>query len=185
MIGFPVLLALGAATLWLGSTSVSVPAWAPWLMLFAWIGVLIGGTWRLLRPVSLRHRVLVYGVLLLLLLGMILPPESLQAAQQWLADRFGRIPGNDKGAWAPMLAHVGLYAAFAGSLLWARGDRHPVWVLLALAGVAVATELMQLLVDGRNADPVDVLLNFTGIGLAAAGAWLFARVPELRRFRLG
>jgi len=173
--GFLLLTALVAVTVGLSWGDVSVPGWASGLVLAAWIGVLVGGVWRLLRAVPLRHRLVVWAVLLLLLLAMVLPPDWLQAVQQWVVQRLGRVPRVDMGGSAPMLAHIGLYAAFAASLLWARGHRNPVWVLLALAGVAVATELMQLLVDGRNADPMDVALNLSGIAAGAVIAWVMAR----------
>jgi len=185
LVGFLVLPVLLAVTLWLGWGPVSTPGWASGLVLAAWIGVLVSGVWHLLRAASLRQRLMVLGVLGLLLLGMVLPPDWLQAVQQWVVERFGRAPRVDMGGSAPMLAHIGLYAAFAASLLWARGDRHPVWPLLALAGFAVATELMQLLVDGRNADPMDVMLNFSGIAAGAVIAWVMARVASSRRAQVG
>lgn len=176
---------LVGVTLWLGLRAAPVPGWIPALVLAAWIAVSVGGVWYLLRAVPLRYRLVVWGVLILLLLGMVLPPEWLQTLQQWVSQRLGRVPGVDMGGAAPMLAHIGLYAAFAGSLLWARGQRHPAWVLLALAGFAVATELMQLLVDGRNADPRDVALNLSGIAGGAVIAWAMARFTTLRRAPTG
>jgi VanZ family protein len=174
--GLLVLSVLVAVTIGLGWGAVSAPGWASGLVLAAWIGVLVGGVWHLLRAASWRQRLMVLGVLVLLLLGMVLPPDWLQQIQQWVFDRFGRAPRVDMSGSAPMLAHIGLYAVFAASLLWARGHRNPVWVLLALAGFAVATELMQLLVDGRNADPMDVVLNFSGIAAGAVIAWIVTRL---------
>jgi len=179
--GFLVVPALVAVTIGLGWGAVSAPGWATGLVLAAWIGVLVGAVWYLLRAASWSQRLLVLGVLGLLLLGMVLPPDWLQQVQQWIVERFGRVSRVDVGGSAPMLAHIGLYAAFAASLLWASGDRHPVWPLLALAGFAVATELMQLLVDGRHADPMDVALNFSGIVGGAMIAWVTARLVRERR----
>jgi len=183
--GFLVLPALVAVTIGLGWGAVSAPGWTSGLVLAAWIGVLVGAVWYLLRSASWRQRLLVLGVLGLLLLGMVLPPDWLQQVQQWVGARFGRVSRVDMGGSAPMLAHIGLYAAFAASLLWVRGDRHPVWPLLALAGFAMATELMQLLVDGRNADPMDVVLNFSGIAAGAVIVWVMARFVPSRRAQLG
>ena len=183
--GLVVLSALVAVTIGLGWGAVPSPGWASGIVLAAWIGVLVGGVWHLLRATSWPQRLLVLGVLGLLLLGMVLPPDWLQQVQQWVVARMGRVSSVDIGGSAPMLAHIGLYAAFAASLLWARGDRHPVWPLLALAGFAVATELMQLLVDGRNADPMDVALNFSGIAGGAMIAWVMARVVPARRPQVG
>lgn len=181
--GFLLIPALVSVTVVLGLGAVSVPGWVSGFALAAWIGVLYGGVWHLLRSASWRHRWLVLGVLGLLLLGMVLPPEWLQLVQQWVSERLGRLPGVDAVDSAPVLAHIGLYAAFAASLLWAQGYRHPLWPLLALAGFAVATELMQLLVEGRNADPMDVALNLTGIAGGAAIAWVMARFAPYRRTR--
>jgi hypothetical protein len=180
-IGFLLLPALVAVTIGLGWGFVSAPGWVSVLVLGAWTGFLVGGVWYLLQAASWRQQLVVLGVLGLLLLGMVLPPDWLQWVQQWVVARLGRVPGVDIGGSAPMLAHIGLYAAFAASLLWARGPRHPVWPLLALGGFAVATELMQLLVDGRNADPMDVALNFSGIAGGAVVAWVMARVAPSRR----
>lgn len=176
---------LVAGTVWLGWSAAPAPGWVAGGVLAAWIALLVGGLWRLLRPASLGQRLVVWAVLLLLLLGMVLPPELLQAVQERVAGWFGRLPGLDRNDSASTWAHVGLYAAFAGSLLWARGDRHPGWLLLPLAGLAVATELMQLLVDGRQADPFDVVLNLAGIAGAASVAWLVAWRHALRRRQAG
>ena len=175
LIGLLGVAGLVMVTLWLGLRAAPVPGWIPAVVLAAWIAVSVGGVWYLLRAAPLRYRLVVWVVLILLLLGMVLPPEWLQTVQQWVSQRLGRVPGMDMGSTAPMLAHVGLYAAFAGSLLWARGERHPAWVLLALAGFAVATELMQLLVEGRHADPGDVALNLSGVAAGALIAWAMAR----------
>lgn len=174
---------LVAATLWLGwgDAPVPVPGWVRWLLLAAWIGAVVGGVSFLLRAVPVRHRLFVWCALLLLLLGMVLPPEWLQAVSQWLGARFGPLPALDMGGVASALAHVALYAAFAASLLWVRGNQHPAGVLLALAGFAVATELMQLLVDGRSADPFDVALNLSGIAGGAIVAGVMARFALFRR----
>jgi len=178
LIGLLGVAGLVMVTLWLGLRAAPVPGWIPAVVLAAWIAVSVGGVWYLLRAAPLRYRLVVWGVLILLLLGMVLPPEWLQTVQQWVSQRLGRMSSVDIGGSAPMLAHIGLYAAFAASLLWARGDRHPVWPLLALAGFAVATELMQLLVDGRNADPMDVALNLSGIAGGAVIAWAMANLQR-------
>jgi len=185
LIGLLGVAGLVMVTLWLGLRAAPVPGWIPALVLAAWIAVSVGGVWYLLRAAPLRYRLVVWVVLILLLLGMVLPPEWLQTVQQWVSARLGRVSSVDIGGSAPMFAHIGLYAAFAASLLWARGGRHPVWPLLALAGFAVATELMQLLVDGRNADPMDVALNFSGIAGGAVIAWVMARVVPARRPQVG
>lgn len=174
-------LMLVVVTSWIAWGTAPVSIWVSALVLAAWIALLVVGLWRLLRPAPVGQRLVVWTVLLLLLLGMVLPPELLQTAQRWVAGWFGRLPGLEINDAASTWAHVGLYAAFAGSLLWARGDRHPGWFLLPLAGLAVATELMQLLVDGRQADPFDVVLNLAGIAGAAMVAWLVAWRHASRR----
>jgi glycopeptide antibiotics resistance protein len=72
--------------------------------------------------------------------------------------------------------HFGLFAAFTMLLFWARADFQPAPFLLPLAGFAVATELMQFLVDGRQPDAFDVMLNLAGIGTATLAAWGVSRM---------
>ena len=111
-----------------------------------------------------------------LLLAMLFPPVGLRPLQELAAGWLGLVSGVPLGDSGPALVHFGLFAAFTMLLLWARADSQSTLFLLPLAGFAVATELMQFLVDGRQPDPLDVVLNLAGIGTAALAAWGVSRI---------
>lgn len=178
-----IVLGLVAVTLWLGWSAVPVPAWVSGLVLGGWIVILVAGVALLLPAAPWYRRFLVWAVLSLLLFGMVLPPDWLQTIQQGVAQWLGGVSG--AGSSAPMLAHLGLYAAFAASVLWASAHRRQALVLLVVAGFAVATELMQLLVEGRHADPLDVVFNLSGIAIGAVFVWGLARFGAVLRVSRG
>jgi len=170
------LVGLVGITLWLGHAAFAGMEWLRGLVLAAWIGLLGAVVWWLSRPVPSGRRWLVWALFAGLLLAMLIPPDWLRAIQDLAAGWLGLVsdvPLRDSG---PALVHFGLFAAFTMLLFWARADFQPTPFLLPLAGFAVATELMQFLVDGRQPDPFDVMLNLAGIGSAALVAWGVSRM---------
>jgi VanZ family protein len=97
--------------------------------------------------------------------------------------------GPDVGSWARVVAHFGEYALLAGLWVWALAP----WLgrrALPAAGAiaflyAITDEWHQSFIPGRDADPLDVLVDACGIALAlvlaARGRWC-AR-PWQRRTR--
>jgi hypothetical protein len=165
------LLGLVGFTLWLGHTTCTGIEWLRGFALAAWIGLLGGVVWWLSRPVSSGRRLMVWALFVGLLLGMLAPPDWLHPMQDWVAGWLGLVSDMTLSDSGPAFVHFGVFAAFTMLLVWARADFQRMSFLLPLAGFAVATELMQFLVDGRQPDPFDVVLNLAGIGTAALAAW--------------
>jgi hypothetical protein len=111
---------------------------------------------------------------------MLLPPDWLRPIQDWVADWLGLVADVRLRARDQRWCTLACFAAFTMLLFWARADFKPTPFLLPLAGFAVATELMQFLVEGRQPDPFDVALNLAGIGTAALAAWGVSRM-RIRR----
>jgi VanZ family protein len=80
-----------------------------------------------------------------------------------------------------MLGHFGLFAALGALLFWGRTDLDSRKLLVLLAALAGVTELMQLLVDGRQADWHDVVVDLAGVGV---GALSIAGLRRAGRFRV-
>jgi hypothetical protein len=170
------LLGLVGITLWLGHAAFAGIEWLRGLVLAAWIGLLGAVLWWLSRPVPSARRRVLWALFVGLLLAMLVPPDWLRPIQDWVAGWLGLVSDITLRDSAPALVHFGLFAAFTMLLFWARADFQPTPFLLPLAGFAVATELMQFLVDGRQPDPFDVVLNLAGIGTAALAVWGVSRV---------
>jgi hypothetical protein len=170
------LLGLVGITLWLGHAAFTGLEWLRGLVLAAWIGLLGAVVWWLSRPVASGRRWLVWALFAGLLLSMLIPPDWLRPIQGWVEDWLGLVSALTSAGSGPALVHFGLFAAFTMLLFWARADFQPTPFLLPLAGFAVATELMQFLVDGREPDAFDVVLNLAGIGTAALVGWGVSRV---------
>jgi VanZ family protein len=83
--------------------------------------------------------------------------------------------GPDLGAWARLATSAVHFAEFAilfALWRWALGPRRaPIAAAIALAW-AILDEVHQSWVPGRDADPIDVLVDAAGI---AAAWWLLAR----------
>jgi hypothetical protein len=78
------------------------------------------------------------------------------------------------------LGHVLVFAALA-LLATAAVRALPPWtVIAALALAAPLAEYVQLLTDGRSAEPADALRNLSGVGLGSALGLLLRRLPPLR-----
>jgi VanZ family protein len=93
------------------------------------------------------------------------------AAIWWLSSKPD--VGPDLGAWARLatsVVHFGEFAALCALWWWALDGRARPAAAIALAW-AVLDELHQSWVPGRDADPIDVLVDAAGI----ACAWLALR----------
>jgi len=88
-------------------------------------------------------------------------------------------PGADIGTVGQIAAHTGEY--FLLTLLWAWalapavGRRAPVAAAGIALAYAISDEIHQSFVEGRDADPLDVLVDAAGIALAVA---LVSRLPR-------
>jgi VanZ family protein len=87
--------------------------------------------------------------------------------------------GPDVGNWARIVVHFGEYTLLAGLWVWALAPSLGRRALLAAGAIslvyAVSDEWHQSFTPGRDADPVDVLVDACGIAfalvLAARGRW--------------
>ncbi len=139
------------------------------LLLGGWIVLILWSAWWLTCPVPLLARWSLRAVLGLLLVGLLSPPEVLQAVKDRLVLLLSSGPLIEGGPDADALGHFGLFAGLAALLCLTRADLGRPRLLGLLAALAVATELMQLFVEGRQPDWRDVLVDLAG---AAAGALL-------------
>lgn len=128
---------------------------------------LLGGFYWLTRPVPLVWRWFGLALLAALLAAMLLPPAiiaDVRAGLAWL------IPPSDsltRHSSAPFWVHFALFFAYSTVLFWQRRDLPVAFVLAGLVGLAVSTEGLQLLVDGRYGSWLDVGINIAGVGVAA------------------
>ena len=78
--------------------------------------------------------------------------------------------GPDIGNWARVIAHFTQYAALAALWAWALAPALGRQALLAAAAIsllyAISDEYHQSFVPGRDADPLDVLVDACGIAVA-------------------
>ena len=98
------------------------------------------------------------------------------AASGWAF--FARDPGGPDGGPAALdlVAHLVIFATLTLVAIWCFGLRR--YVMFALIAYAVATEVVQRLLDnGRSASGVDVLVDLAGIALAAT-LWKGDRKPS-------
>ena len=138
-----------------------------WTLLAVWVAAALGTLGALARPMTPPLRFGVWTVLTVMLVGLLSPPELLQGIKDIVAILLPQGPPRGATPDAHVLGHFALFGALAILLFWGRTDLG--WLRLAglLAVLAGATELMQLLVDGRQADWHDVAVDLAGVGLAA------------------
>lgn len=139
--------------------------WAVWLLAFAALLV------HWLR--TARQRWLLALVFVGVLAAVAMPGAWRDALQGWVIEWLG--------AWAPPTGQGGLadyvhFAMFAGlgaALALARPDLRGVWLMAELALLAVASEVIQTLVPGREGGWLDIALDTSGalLGVLAVRLW--------------
>ncbi|MEE4377486.1 MAG: VanZ family protein [Candidatus Competibacteraceae bacterium] len=147
------------------------------LLLSTWIGLVLWTGWRLMRPVASLPRFLTWTVLGLTLIGILMPPAIRQVLENWLNLLFPLGKEFDSGLDVDTLGHFSLFATIAMLLFWTRADLGWLRLLCLLTALALATELMQLFIDGRQPDQYDVLIDLAGI---SAGLLLMGAVGQLK-----
>jgi hypothetical protein len=151
-----------------------------WLLLAVWIGLVLVTLWRLAHPMSPPLRSRFWIVLALLLAGILAPPELLSGGRDLLWSLLFLDPAIESSFDINAVGHFALFCALAVIVFQGRpelGWMHLAGLLIAFAG---ATELMQLLVDGRHADWQDIAVDLAGIGAAALVVTLARRVGSFR-----
>lgn len=148
-------------------------------LILGWI--LVGG-WTLIRLLATLGTPLVAAALglaaTLAILLLVLP----RAPEQWLIAETARLVGLEGMGPEELgdLAHVLVFFALALlATLAVRGV--PLWAVLAtLVLAALVAEYVQLLTDGRSAEPADALRNLTGVILGGGLGLLLRRLPSAR-----
>lgn len=151
-------------------------------MLSVWLCLIAGaGAWKLGRPTAAGWRWLFVGLVLLLMAGMTLPANLLGQLAEWFSGLWpwSQEPGQFTRSSSPWV-HLLLYALVSSWLWHWRSDLgwRRLWVGLGL--LAVGTEAVQPLVDGRYASVDDVLMNLLGAALGQCSAQRWWR-PATRR----
>ena len=142
---------------------------------FTCLVVLGLATWASL-PMPILWRWVFRGLTAATLLAMVAPPWLIEASLE-LARPILPLPTSGGGSGIDSIfVHFLLFALLSCLLLTQRRDLGLSILLAALAVLSVLTESLQLLVEGRHADPWDVAVNLGG---AAAGslATRFQRRP--------
>lgn len=152
-----------------------------WTLLGIWVALVLGTGWSLTRPVGAILRWLMRLVLLVLMTGLLLPPDLLRGLLELLAAILPMDSASGTGPDIQVFGHFGLFAALSVLLFATRADLGWLRLIVLLAALACVSELMQLFVEGRTTDLWDVLVDLAGVGV---GALLVAGGALLRR-RLG
>lgn len=128
-------------------------------------GAILLGAWFLSEGAPWRWRLVFVSLMAVLLAGMTLPPDAMQALVDALtvwwpaSDDAVLITRGSSGA-----AHVVLFALVSAWLFVWRRDLPLALSLSVLVALSTVTEAMQLLVDGRFASVGDIGLNLLGVG---------------------
>lgn len=146
-----------------------------WALLCGWLAVLIATLRVLARPMAPPLSRALWVALTLMMVGLLSPPDLLREAKDLVAILLPQGPPGGARPDTHALAHFALFAALAIPLFWGRRDLGWLRLTALLAALAGATELMQLLVDGRQADWHDVAVDLAGVGAAATLVWVARR----------
>lgn len=136
-------------------------------VLAMWTGLVLWAGWRLTRPIRPWAGWLARIMLLVLLAGILAPPDLLWSLAVALKALLGLDSGGGEGVDLQVLGHFGLFAILATLLFAHRPDLAWLRLLGLLGALAVTTELMQLFVAGRTTDPWDVLTDLAGVAVGA------------------
>jgi hypothetical protein len=139
-----------------------------WGLLAGWLILIVSAAERLSRPMDLAYRKRLWWVLALLVAGLLAPPEMLETVKT-LLDHLA-LPWSDEDGGnldLNVIGHFTLFGLLALVAFQGRADLGLLRMTGVLAALAVATELMQHLVDGRRADGYDVLVDVAGVAAAA------------------
>lgn len=138
--------------------------WAVWLLAFAALLV------HWLR--SAHHRLLLVVVFVGVLTAVMMPGDWRDVLQQWATTLLGWRPPDATGGGLSDYVHFSMFALLGAALTVARRDLRSGWLLAELVLLAVASEVVQVLVPGREAGWQDVALDAGGAVLGVALASL-------------
>lgn len=149
---------------------------ARWALLAAWIGLILGALHRLARPMPPALRYGLWTAVAFLMTGILAPPELLSAIKAFVEALVPYAQSSKTGPDLNVFGHFTLFAALTALLLHGRPDLGWLKLFAILAALAMATELMQLLTDGRTADWLDIAVDLAGVGIAAVAVGFIRRL---------
>ncbi|MFP4336224.1 MAG: VanZ family protein [Wenzhouxiangella sp.] len=130
--------------------------------------------WWVSVPVVWWQRWLLRLAVLAMLAGLALPP----AAIEWLRDLLSALLPLAREAsqaqGASVVMHFGLFAVVSALLFVARVDLHR-FSLPVMAVLAFVLEALQLLIDGRVFEVLDIVVNLLGVAAGWLAWWLVFR----------
>jgi hypothetical protein len=143
---------------------------AGWIVLGGWTVLRLLGT---LRTPWLATALGIATTVAIVLLVLPREPEQQMLAEAARLLGLGGVEADALGD----LGHVLIFALLALVAVGAVRTLPPAAVLLALAAAAPVAEYVQLLTDGRSADPADALRNLVGVALGGGLGLLLRRLP--------
>lgn len=148
-------------------------------LVLGWI--LVGG-WTVLRLLGSLRSPLLAGTLGLAATVAIVLLVLPRSPEQRLAGELARLLGLEAFDLEQLgdIAHVLVFAGLALLATAAVRALSPWAVLLALALAAPVAEYVQLLTDGRSAEPADALRNLAGVAIGGGLGLLLRRLPAAR-----
>jgi VanZ family protein len=152
-----------------------------WCVLAGWLILIVTVGERLTRPMDAASRTRLWWTLAVLVAGLLAPPEMIETIRTLLAELIGPWSPDSSELEPNMLGHFVLFGLLAMVAFQGRADLGLLRMSGLLIGLAIATELMQHLVDGRQADWQDVVVDGAGIGVGVLLLHLAWRFGWIRR----
>lgn len=129
---------------------------------------------------AVRYRCLFVFTLLLTLVALMMPGPMIESLRSWVLGWWPwRGSGMDSGVVsADKLIHAGLFALCGWALVRGWMSAAQRWLLLFVPMMAfgVVTEVLQLFVPGRGADPLDLVAD--GVGAAMGMAFAVRQIKQ-------
>lgn len=152
--------------------------WCRSLLQVGWVGLLLLAGWKLMRHVSTQRLVIVSVFCALLIFGMLLAPDSLGGLRREIGDLLLRLLPLRELSSLDAIIHFLAFAALAALLYTPTRNHGRLQAIGWLILLATATEMMQLLIDGRQASMGDLFYDITGIFLGIALARSFQEFSD-------
>jgi hypothetical protein len=152
-----------------------------WCLLAGWLILILTVGERLTRPMDAASRTRLWSALAVLVAGLLAPPEMIATIRTLIAEIIGPWSLDSDGVEPNVLGHFVLFGLLAMVAFQGRADLGLLRMGGLLIGLAVATELMQRLVDGRQAEWQDLLVDVAGIGVGISLlhlAWRFRWIRQ-------
>jgi len=138
----------------------------PWFvttMAIGWAGALVWGVRALVGSAARWSRGVFVVAFVAVLIGVLLPGEAKVSLEAWVLDLVGPRDYFGGSVSPSTIAHGLMFGILAAVLALARMDLRGGGLVLDLALLAIATEVLQLFVAGREASLVDAGVDMVGV----------------------